>query len=484
MDNITALRTSSVDALLPFPRPQQAHSEGDPSSKPCSPPDSPAHLTIPFHRSAKTGKGRCFGVSEAEPSPSASSDVEEDTGAQYRQLRGKCASSCILLLPGTSVTSSQPLGPLPYTAARMQACLQLLEHAASANAELSKPAEPATDNTSSPQPQSDSACRSDSQPVGASAALETAIVPAQHKGGVLCCDASSKEEEERTASPWAEVPDDILRSVCGHMPPSYVRVVRLVCRGWAAAAGRLMQRLKPEALEGPRLAQRFPHLCALDLSHCLHTVTFHTQTALQLRSNVTDELVGQLAPLTNLRELSLRGCTGLTGAPDSGFARIAAFARLECLDISNCKLLQDDALKVVGQLPGLRQLRAVGCTALTDAALHKLAALQDLVQLDLGCNALITDAGIAALANMQGLEQVNLVSLAQVTNAGVAALDALPNLKRITVSRCARICESGMQEHFAGKHLRVSMCGTPLRRSMCAWMSSVLADLDNLLFER
>ncbi len=73
-------------------------------------------------------------------------------------------------------------------------------------------------------------------------------------------------------------------------------------------------------------------------------------------------------------------------------------------------LVQDDALKVVGQLPGLRQLRAVGCTALTDAAVHKLAALQDLVQLDLGCNALITDAGIAALANMQGVPFVRIVS--------------------------------------------------------------------------
>ena len=64
------------------------------------------------------------------------------------------------------------------------------------------------------------------------------------------------------------------------------------------------------------------------------------RTALQLRSNVTDGLVGQLAPLRNLRELSLRGCTGLTGAPDSGFARITALTRLECLDISNCKVLQ------------------------------------------------------------------------------------------------------------------------------------------------
>ncbi|KAK9903539.1 hypothetical protein WJX75_008223 [Coccomyxa subellipsoidea] len=237
-------------------------------------------------------------------------------------------------------------------------------------------------------------------------------------------------------------------------------------KGVARSAGRLMQRLKPEGLEGPRLAQRFPHLRALDLSHCLHTVTFHTQTALLLRSNVTDELVGQLSPLTNLRELSLRGCTGLTGAPTSGFARILAFARLECLDISNCKLLQDDALKVVGRLPGLRQLRAVGCAALTDSALRQLSALQGLVQLDLGCNAHITDAGIAALATMQGLEQVNLVNLAQVTNTGVMALAALPNLKRTTVARCAHICESGLQEHFAGKQLRVSMCGTPLRRSM------------------
>ena len=65
-------------------------------------------------------------------------------------------------------------------------------------------------------------------------------------------------------------------------------------------------------------------------------------------------------------------------------------------------LPQDDALKVVGQLPGLRQLRAVGCAALTDLALHQLSALQGLVQLDLGCNAHITDAGIAALATMQG----------------------------------------------------------------------------------
>ena len=48
-------------------------------------------------------------------------------------------------------------------------------------------------------------------------------------------------------------------------------------QGWALAAGRLMQSLKPEHLDGPRLAQRFPQLRSLDLSHCLHTVAFHTR---------------------------------------------------------------------------------------------------------------------------------------------------------------------------------------------------------------
>ena len=40
-----------------------------------------------------------------------------------------------------------------------------------------------------------------------------------------------------------------------------------------------MQSLKPEHLDGLRLAQRFPQLRSLDLSHCLHTVAFHTRSA-------------------------------------------------------------------------------------------------------------------------------------------------------------------------------------------------------------
>ena len=57
-----------------------------------------------------------------------------------------------------------------------------------------------------------------------------------------------------------------------HMTPAYLRVMRLVCRGWAEFAGRHTSVLKPEALEGMRLSQRFPHLRVLDLSHCQHMI--------------------------------------------------------------------------------------------------------------------------------------------------------------------------------------------------------------------
>ena len=61
---------------------------------------------------------------------------------------------------------------------------------------------------------------------------------------------------------------------------------------------------------------------------------------MQLQSNVTDELVGELAPLNYLRDLSLRGCTALTGVPTTGFGRLTMLTQLRCLDISNCTGLQ------------------------------------------------------------------------------------------------------------------------------------------------
>lgn len=271
-----------MDVRLPFTRPQQAQSACDPASKPPSPPNSPARSAAgtPFGRRAAS-QARSLGGAEFEGEPSACTDVEQDsdqdsgsdsdcgsdgghhakrTGA--RQLRGSCGGSCNLLLPSSSASFS-----VHRCDAGSLGCSESLQHAASGDSALSCPAEIASTDD-------------DQQIPAIQHSRSFSIVAAAQQGEVgTALQRGEQGMAEGSASHWPEVPDDILQSVCAHMPPSYVRVVRLVCRGWAAAAGRLMQRLKPEALEGPRLAQRFPHLRALDLSHCLHTVTFHTQCA-------------------------------------------------------------------------------------------------------------------------------------------------------------------------------------------------------------
>lgn len=71
-----------------------------------------------------------------------------------------------------------------------------------------------------------------------------------------------------------------------HLPASHLRVLRLVCRSWEGAAGRLLRALRPEALPpgcGASLGARFPNLRALDLSHCMTSVCLHTPQALRLQ---------------------------------------------------------------------------------------------------------------------------------------------------------------------------------------------------------
>ncbi|KAK9832494.1 hypothetical protein WJX81_002101 [Elliptochloris bilobata] len=252
---------------------------------------------------------------------------------------------------------------------------------------------------------------------------------------------------------WAdELPDDLLRGVLARMPPAHLRVARLVCRGWAAATGRLMSRLQPERLQGGRLAARFPHLRALCLSHCGHRVVSIDRHVLQLQSTLGDCAMAEVACLTSLTQLSLRGCGGLTGAPGSGFECLRALQSLRSLNLSQCDSLQDGALDTVAALTALTSLSLRGCGGLTDAAPVRLAPLGQLRHLALGGPA-ITDAGLVQCIVLSALEHVCLASCRRVTDVGMAVLTALPALRRVTLSRCPAVSEAGLKLLLARTHL-------------------------------
>ncbi len=81
----------------------------------------------------------------------------------------------------------------------------------------------------------------------------------------------------------AECRHSITAQVLDQLQPSTLRVLRLVCRGWEAAASRLLVHLRPEGIAGKQLASRFPSLHSLDLSNCCMGVDFTTPRMLRLQ---------------------------------------------------------------------------------------------------------------------------------------------------------------------------------------------------------
>lgn len=61
---------------------------------------------------------------------------------------------------------------------------------------------------------------------------------------------------------------------------------------------------------------------------------------LRLQSTLGNEAMAEVAQLTGLTQLSLRGCGGLTGAPGTGFERLRALQSLRSLNLSQCTSLQ------------------------------------------------------------------------------------------------------------------------------------------------
>lgn len=80
------------------------------------------------------------------------------------------------------------------------------------------------------------------------------------------------------------------------LAPSSLRVLRLVCRGWEAAASRLLRHLRPEAVAGKQLGRRFPALHSLDLSNCCMSVDFAGPRMLRLQVRLLLAPAGWLLP--------------------------------------------------------------------------------------------------------------------------------------------------------------------------------------------
>ena len=151
-------------------------------------------------------------------------------------------------------------------------------------------------------------------------------------------------------------------------------------------------------------------------SEVLYTDDLWTITEFTVPEGVQD--YSDLARLTYLKSLTA------DGIPAGQLAGIGVMNGMETLNLSNCKLSEED-LNAIGALVNLKNITIKSCSVSTISALAKLTKAE---YIDLSGN---TVRNIAPLSGMSGLQEVNLSGNA-VTD--ISALSTLTALTKLNVS--------------------------------------------------
>lgn len=120
--------------------------------------------------------------------------------------------------------------------------------------------------------------------------------------------------------------------------------------------------------------------------------------------------------------------------------RTVYFPKLEKLDLSECKDLNDRSLIVLlSRCPNLRAVDFTGCRQLTDATAKALPNFPDLHKVNLSSSQ-ITDT--APLSLCRNLRVLNLRRCHKLTDAKVEALSSLPDLLDLDLSVCFHLTDA------------------------------------------
>jgi len=211
--------------------------------------------------------------------------------------------------------------------------------------------------------------------------------------------------------------------------------VRLTAESWKAI--RSMPRLRTLALGGERLTQSdFDELGGLET---LENVTIRD-------ARLSYEQLLPLANLQRLRTLDLNG----TLADEYCLWAIGKMSGLQELDLGGTSIRGQHAASL-GQVPHLAKLALSG-SRLDDEGLRIIATLHGLRSLDVERCAAISDDGVRSLGTLSDLQELR-VSNRSLTDRGVAVVSQLPNL-RVLAAGGSAFSAAGLDSLRECKHLR------------------------------
>lgn len=156
------------------------------------------------------------------------------------------------------------------------------------------------------------------------------------------------------------------------------------------------------------------------------------------------------------------------------------FGKLQELDLSRARGINDQTLEALGGLSCLKDLCLKRCREITDVGLKGLLDLSSMTRLSLARCPLVTGEGIGnLLGNMTQLCSLNIKHCYRITDDGLRGLSRLTSLTFLNCCSCRRITDSGMEFICSAITLRT------LKASRCAGITDAgilsVGQLSNLV---
>ncbi|CAD7701468.1 unnamed protein product [Ostreobium quekettii] len=183
---------------------------------------------------------------------------------------------------------------------------------------------------------------------------------------------------------------------------------------------------------------RLTNLRDLDLSQCPEITDSGWQSLSEMTALKVLNLKGcwrlqslRCAPLVNLLELNLQGCTNIN---DSSLAALTMLVHLSFLNLSSCASITGRGLRSLSSLKRLSSLRLNDLGELGDTDVEGLVSVTSLIFLQMG-EWDLSDSGILALAGLPRLADLDLIG------AGIMgiALSSLTTLTRLRCENCYQL---------------------------------------------
>jgi Leucine Rich repeat len=175
-------------------------------------------------------------------------------------------------------------------------------------------------------------------------------------------------------------------------------------------------------------------------------------------TDVTDQLLRQIASCEQLQSLDLTGCEDVT---DVGLSELAVCKHLQSLKLRLCRKVTDNGMRELARCPQLQLLDLQNCSKVTDVGIKALTACQTLEALYLGgCANDVTEAGMKELAKFKHLRSLSLFHCTRIRDADLLHLTACKQLQELELAYCYEVTVTGLHELIAATSLRTLRCAS------------------------